>query len=180
MPVSKRARRNRKRRRSQQHRTQSRRRLISSNHVRNYQQQQEQQDENAMTIEMTPEEIKELLEKNKADYDKLFKDFDQYPQKAVLLYYLNSGYLAFDQYKEFASDNASGHNEIDRSAIIDEIQEQALTDEERYKLLDRFFQEHPFANSWNGQLLQSLSKPIVNDTVWFIPVPNILQNCLVQ
>ena len=61
---------------------------------------------------------------------------------ATLLYYLNSGYYSFDQYKEYA---AWSHGKaVNVENICNEIKDQKLSGKELYNLIEDFYNAHLF------------------------------------
>ena len=82
------------------------------------------------------------LEKNPAMF---FKDSQQSIDKSLLLYYLNSGYEMYDQYKEYDA-NAADCN-IDKAKIIADIRSQKLSNQELQSKLQSFYSQHSYTNA---------------------------------
>jgi len=80
--------------------------------------------------------------------DSFFDDLVKSPAKAVLLFYLNSGLFRFGQYKDYSS--CWNDKEVDQDALMKEIEDERLTDEEYMKLLTSFLVEHSYTT---GNLL---------------------------
>jgi hypothetical protein len=76
--------------------------------------------------------------------DAYFGDIEKNPFKSVLLYYLNSGYGRFQQYKEF--DKAWDGKNVATNEICKEIDDEILDETELYKLLETFFHEHSYTD----------------------------------
>jgi hypothetical protein len=86
-----------------------------------------------------------LLEKLESNPTQFFKDSQKDVNKSLLLYYLNSGYGKFDQYKEYDANCAS--TEIDKPKIIRDIQAEKLTDKELHEKLETFFAQHSYTGA---------------------------------
>ena len=76
--------------------------------------------------------------------DHLFDDLQESPLKSVLLYYLNSGYFRFDQYKEYGLDYNG--RIVDVHKVIGEIRNEQLTKEELGVLMKKFFTCHSYVD----------------------------------
>jgi hypothetical protein len=83
-----------------------------------------------------------LNDKQLIDY---FSDIEKNPFKAVLLYYLNSGYGRFQQYKEF--DKAWDKKDIEVDNICNEINDEILDESKLYQLLENFFTHHSYTQA---------------------------------
>ena len=90
---------------------------------------------------ITAEELKHRIEEFS---DGSFFDYAQYSVlKSVLLYYVNSGYLRFDQYKEYDA-NSIGTS-VDDKCIAKEVERECFSEKELYECLERFFAAHSYS-----------------------------------
>jgi len=79
----------------------------------------------------------------KSPHNNFFEDSNRNVIKALLLFYLNSGCMRFDQYKEYSAkwDKAP----IDMAKLEKEIEEEALSNTELVDLLTKFLKRHSYS-----------------------------------
>jgi hypothetical protein len=77
--------------------------------------------------------------------DSFFNDLIKSPTKATLLFYVNSGFLRFQQYKDF--NKRWDGQEVDVEALLQEIKEEELLDDELQELASLFLMCHSFTQS---------------------------------
>jgi hypothetical protein len=75
---------------------------------------------------------------------RFFSDMEQIPAKSVMLFYINSGYLRFQQYKDY--DAAFNNQPIDLAKVASDIQAEALSVEELDGVVRKFYDVHPFVD----------------------------------
>ena len=90
-------------------------------------------------MEITAEELKEKLDR---EGGKFFADFNQDIVKSLLLFYVNSGMLRYDQYKNYTT-GCEGEM-VDTTAIEKELMDELLTDKELEALMLHFFESHSY------------------------------------
>ena len=89
--------------------------------------------------EMTAEDLlKETADMTKANI--YFRDFQYDPTKALMLYYANSGYLRFDQYKEYGS--VFQGKAVEQSNVATEVGHEELSADELAHIVQQFQQRH--------------------------------------
>jgi hypothetical protein len=77
--------------------------------------------------------------------DSFFDDLLKSPTKALILLYLNSGLLRFHQYKNY--NQRWNGQDVDIESLSEEINQEALTDEELFRLVSKFLRCHSFTSS---------------------------------
>lgn len=93
---------------------------------------------------LTADELTRLLGKDPTG-EKLFADVSRNPVKAVLLHYLNSGFFSFQRWKDYcACYDGKELSEADKEDLEKEMQQQVLSDDELYKLLEHFVKCHSY------------------------------------
>ena len=92
----------------------------------------------AATFDMSPEELQEKLDNE----DGYFDDFNTSIEKAVLLFYANSGLFRFDQYKDYTA--GCDGIDIDVDKIDGELKDEVLTDKELQDLVMEFYTCHSY------------------------------------
>ena len=102
------------------------------------------------SFEITGEELFQKMGycQNSIDLDKINQflfDMDDDPSKAALLWYLNSGYGRFQADKEY--DKSHNCEEVDQQAIVKEIANESMTNQERAGRVKEYFHHH--ANGFN-------------------------------
>ena len=91
------------------------------------------------------EEFPSLLERIENDPDDFFRDSAKRIDKSLLLFYLNSGYAMFDQYKEY---DANSHDKpIDKEKIIEDIRNEQLSDDELHAKIEAFYARHSYSDA---------------------------------
>ena len=73
-----------------------------------------------------------------------FKNIDSDAYTSVMMYYMNSGYSRFFQYKEY--DNKLLGKEIDSREICKEIENEKLSDDELLETIQNFYNDHSFTD----------------------------------
>ena len=89
--------------------------------------------------QMTAAELHSILQN---DGDSFFDSLPCSPVKASLLYYLNSGYYRFDQFKEYSQ--ASDGKTLDNDKIKEEIEQETPTDDEIVDCVHNFLSRHSY------------------------------------
>ena len=75
----------------------------------------------------------------------LFWDSQKDINKSLLLYYLNSGYEVFDQYKEY--DANLENQQINKLKIIKDIKNEKLTNAQLQSKLSDFYLQHSYTDA---------------------------------
>ena len=101
--------------------------------------------QNAVPEDLSVDDFPVLLQQLKNNPTEFFKDSQKDINKSLLLYYLNSGYELFDQYKEY--DARFTGTELNKEKIIHDIQSQKLSDEELHSQIESFHSHHSFVNA---------------------------------
>ena len=94
---------------------------------------------------LTVNDFPSLLKRLEDDPEGFFANSQKNINKSLLLYYLNSGYAMYDQYKEYDS-NHSTHN-IDKAKIIQDIRNERLSEKELTQKLKAFFEQHSYTDA---------------------------------
>ena len=131
-----------KRLRSSQAQARKRRRDVVYNQVR----KKRAKDVGCVRDDVTAAQLQELVATaSEAQLDLLFSNLDQNVSVAKVLYYLNSGYMRFDQFKEYGK--AFDGTAVDVDAMCKEVAEEALGDDELKGLLLKFREQHDFVGA---------------------------------
>ena len=101
--------------------------------------------QNAVLPNLPLDNFTSIMQQLQSNPEEFFKDSQRDINKALLLYYLNSGYEQFDQYKEY--NIRSSTTPIDRDKIMRDIQSQKLTDKELHELIAAFYARHNFKDA---------------------------------
>ena len=102
-------------------------------------------DQYAMRLDMTEVELLAVLERDGVNVDEVFNDSERNLAKALFLYYVNSGYLSFDNQREYM--NCYAGQLVDKERIISQVEEEKLTDNERDVLIGRFYDRHSYTDA---------------------------------
>ena len=100
---------------------------------------------NYVAEDVTLTDFEELLKQIERDPEEFFRNTQKNVNKALLLYYLNSGYKTCDQYKEY--DANSNDKELNKAKIMKDIQDQQLSDMELHSTIKTFFARHSYINA---------------------------------
>ena len=100
---------------------------------------------NVVPPNLSVDDFPALLRRLEKNPDQFFQDSQRDVNKSLLLYYLNSGYAQYDQYKEYDANSAT--HEIDKAKIIRDIQDQQLSDNELHHKLKEFFANHSYTDA---------------------------------
>ncbi len=116
---------------------------IDNNQVKRARTRSNQLDDFCLSdFHINPDELQKML---KADPigESLFADLVKNPVKAVLLFYLNSGFFSFQRWKEYCACYANKTmTEEDLVQLNEEILQEALNDEELLALLFDYLRRH--------------------------------------
>ena len=94
---------------------------------------------------MQLDDFPKLLEQLEKEPGLFFQNTQKNINKAMLLYYLNSGYETCDQYKEY---DANSHDkQLNKAKIMKDIQDQKLSNSELHNLIKDFFEKHSYINA---------------------------------
>ena len=95
---------------------------------------------------LTRDQVETILAEKDAEgsLDTYFADMCSNPSKAVLLYYLNSGYCRFDLVREF--DGLSAGETVNIEKLRNEICDECLTENELQGLMTNFHKSHSFVD----------------------------------
>jgi hypothetical protein len=102
---------------------------------------------------------------NKLEKNTNFDNFESHPETSVLLYHLNSGHGKFRDILAlllYEGDLSEMEKDPAYQQLLDEISDEALTDEEADKILDAFLRSHGKYISWGDT-------PKANPTLVGIP-----------
>jgi hypothetical protein len=99
----------------------------------------------AMKMGITESELLAVLESDSADVGAIFGDSEKDLTKALLLYYVNSGYLAFDNHREYMQSYKDCL--VDEERLSDQIAAKCLTDGELDCIVKRFFTRHSYTEA---------------------------------
>ena len=94
---------------------------------------------------MTGDELEAKLKKHGPE---MFYGIEKDVMKSLVLYYINSGYLDFDQYKEY--DAKCTGKPVDVNKIVEQVKEEKLSTEELGNLVNQFYAQHSYTE---GRLL---------------------------
>jgi hypothetical protein len=99
----------------------------------------------AMRTDMTEVELLAVLECDGIDLDEMFADSDRDLAKALMLYYINSGYLSFDNHREYMSSYSGVPVDVER--IVSQVKQERLTEGERDTKVFRFYNRHSYTQA---------------------------------
>ena len=88
---------------------------------------------------LTSEELDNFLKNHP---DEFFQDKLRCPMKSILLFYINSGYFRFQEYKDYQS--KLDEKEVDVRAINNELIDEMLTDAELTNIVREFYDVHSY------------------------------------
>jgi hypothetical protein len=99
----------------------------------------------AMRMDMTEVELLAVLECDGVDLDEMFADSDRDLGKVLMLYYINSGYLSFDNHREYMSSYSGVPVDVER--IVSQVKQERLTEGERDTKVFRFYNRHSYTEA---------------------------------
>ena len=108
-------------------------------------QRQSDADSNAMPARLSVEDFPQILGQIDSNPTEFFKDAQKNVEKSQLLFYLNSGYGRFDQYKEY--DANSANSPIKTETIIKEIRDEQLSNRQLRKKIKAVFKQHSYTDA---------------------------------
>lgn len=95
--------------------------------------------------DVTTEEFeKKLLPWIDAHPDQFFKDSQQSLIKSLLLFYLNSGYALYDQWKEY--DENYKDKPVDIKKVVSDVKGEAITDEQLCNIVETYYKDHSYVD----------------------------------
>ena len=77
--------------------------------------------------------------------ESFFDDIIKNPSKSLLLFYLNSGCMRFQEYKNYSE--AYNGQPLDMDSLIEEIKNEKVTEEEKKKMIKEFLQEYSYTSA---------------------------------